>query len=82
MRRPLDGGARAAAMTFAQKVLRAEPLRESTVRLLIEIHLAEGAGARRPPAGRRGLSHRRISGLTRRACAGRAQRPVWARAVS
>ena len=45
MRRLLDGGAPTAAMTFAQKVLRAEPLRESTVRLLIEIHLAEGRDA-------------------------------------
>ncbi len=45
MRRLLDGGSLAAALTFAQKVLRAEPLRESTLRLLIEIHLAEGRDA-------------------------------------
>ncbi len=42
MRRLLDGGATAAAVTFAQKVLRADPFRESTLRLLIEARLAEG----------------------------------------
>ncbi len=42
IRRLLDGGARTAAVTFAQKVLRADPLRESTLRLLIATHLAEG----------------------------------------
>ena len=42
IRRLLDGGARTAALTFAQKVLRADPFRDSTLRLLIEVHLAEG----------------------------------------
>ena len=42
IRRLLDGGARTAAVTFAQKVLRADPFRESTLRLLIATHLAEG----------------------------------------
>ena len=45
IRRLLDGGARTAALTFAQKVLRAAPFRDSTLRLLIEIHLAEGRDA-------------------------------------
>ncbi len=42
MRRLLDGGDRLGAMTVAQKVLRAAPLGEGTVRLLIEVHLAGG----------------------------------------
>ena len=45
IRRLLDGGARTAAVTFAQKVLRADPFRESTLRLLIATHLAEGRDA-------------------------------------
>ncbi len=45
IRRLLDGGDRSAAATFAQKVLRADPFRESTLRLLIETHLAEGRDA-------------------------------------
>ena len=46
MRRLLDGGSRTAARTFAEKVLRVDPLRESTLRLLIEVHLAGGDDAR------------------------------------
>ncbi|MCY4638934.1 MAG: BTAD domain-containing putative transcriptional regulator [Chloroflexi bacterium] len=45
IRRLLDGGARSAAATFARKVLRADPFRESTLRLLIEAYLAEGRDA-------------------------------------
>lgn len=42
IRRMLDGGAPGSSVTFAQKVLRADPLRESTLHLLLEGHLAQG----------------------------------------
>ena len=46
IRRLLDAGDRRTATTAAQKVLRVDPLRESTLRLLIEVHLTEGDDAR------------------------------------
>ena len=46
IRRLLDGGDRRTATTAAQKVLRVDPLRESTLRLLLQVHLAEGDDAR------------------------------------
>ena len=46
IRRLLDAGDRRTATTAAQEVLRVDPLRESTLRLLIEVHLAGGDDAR------------------------------------
>ena len=46
IRRLLDAGDRRTATTAAEKVLGVDPLRESSLRLLIEAHLAEGDDAR------------------------------------
>ena len=46
LRRLVDRGDRLTARGAAERVLRRDPLRESTLRLLIEIHLAEGDEAR------------------------------------
>ena len=45
MRWLLDGGSRSAALTVAERVLRVDPFRESTLRLLMEAHLAGGDDA-------------------------------------